>query len=66
MSQSIKKTNYWNKKIQYIGLSAAQSILKVPVLATSKNIQMSAADCSCSCHGDCSGGDCSSCSYDNS
>lgn len=66
MRQGIKKANYWKRKIQYISRNAAQNFLRTPKFALSANVQLTSGDCSCNCHGDCSGGDCSSCSYDNS
>lgn len=66
MKKGINWTNYWKRKIQYLGQNAAQNFLKPQSLALQRNVVMASGDCSCNCHGDCSGGDCSSCSYDNS
>lgn len=61
MTRGIKKTNYWNHKVQYVGMHTAQSLLKSPKYAADMGLQ-AASDCSCNCYGGCSGGSCSSCS----
>lgn len=66
MAKRIEKTNYWNQKVKYLGMHSAQSFLKSPTYANNMNGKMISSDCSCNCHGGCSGGDCSSCSYGNS
>lgn len=66
MKRGVRRTNYWMRKVQYSGRTSAQHFLNPQIFATLKNSAvMAAADCSCNCHGGCSGGDCSSCSYGN-
>ena len=67
MKNGVKRTNYWTKKVQYNGRTAAQHFLNKQISdSLKKSAVLSAADCSCNCYGGCSGGDCSSCSYGNS
>ena len=60
MKKGMKRTNYWMNTVQYIRKPTAQSFLDTDE-KVEKYVTV-AADCSCNCYGDCSGGDCTSCS----
>lgn len=63
---NVSRTNYWTRQVRYIKRSSAQSFLNKKNSSNLKSNVMVASDCSCNCYGGCSGGSCSSCSYDNS
>ena len=62
------QTNYWNKRVNYIGKNSAQNFMKsAKAKVIGAGVKVVAADCSCNCSSGCSAcssscGSCTSCS----